>query len=152
MSTPELFSRMAGQWKGVTKTWFKPDELADESETQGKMEIVMSNFVRHTYTGSMQGQPRAGEELIGFDEIISTYQVVWIDDFHMSKAIMISTGKAIENGFSVSGKYEIGGGHEPWGWRTAYELQGDSQLTITAFNIMPGAPEAMAVETVYQRI
>ena len=146
-----LISILVGTWKGSVKTWFRPGELADESEVAGEIVPVFDGqFVRHTYTGSMEGAPRTGEELIGYNGITEQFQVAWIDTFHMSAAIMFSEGGATENGFAVTGQYDVAPGEPQWSWRTEYAPDGD-KLTITAYNILPTGEEAKAVEVMYTR-
>lgn len=65
------------------------------------------------------------------------FQVSWVDDFHMSAAIMFSEGDATARGFAVKGHYDVGPGEPPWGWRTTFERVDADHLTITAWNVMP---------------
>jgi Protein of unknown function (DUF1579) len=152
MTHDELFRQLAGTWQGDSQTWFEPDKLADQSQVRSQFSLVFNGrFLRHIYEGSMQGKPRKGEELIAFNAITGLYQVTWIDDFHMNYAILFSQGPARENGWDVLGQYDVGADQAPWGWRTRYELLDPDHLTVTAFNIVPGGPEAKAVECVYER-
>ena len=145
-------SSLIGDWKGTCKTWFEPGVLADESEVSGTISLVFGESIyRHTYSGWMQGSPRVGEDLIAFNNVSGLVESAWIDDFHMNYGILFSQGKQTANGFSVSGIYAVGENEPDWGWRTQYEMVSDNELVITMYNIMPGAPEELAVEVLYSR-
>lgn len=148
-----FFSRLEGDWTGMSKTWFKPGELADESEVTGHFEkLGTGNFVRHTYTGSMMGKDRVGDETLAFNAVTSKYQSVFTDSFHMNYAFLFSEGDATENGFAVTGKYDVGPGIPQWGWRTEYALVDEDHLVITCYNITPEGEEAKGVEVDYHRV
>ena len=150
--TKDFLQQLVGSWEGMSRTWFEPDQLADESPVKGTITPVLGGrFVRHLSEGTMQGKPRQGEELIAFNSTTKMFQISWVDDFHMSGSILFSEGEGNELGFSVMGKYDVGPGLPQWGWRTVFALIDADHLTISAYNAMPGEAEALAVETKYTR-
>jgi hypothetical protein len=147
-----LLGRLAGTWTGVTRTWFEPDKLADESPTRARIRAVLDGrFVALEYEGAMKGKPLFGMAIIGYHIDAGLYTMAWVDSFHLGTATMHSEGEPRENGFSVLGHYDVPQS-DPWGWRTELTLLSESRLILTAYNIPPGGEEAKALESVYTRL
>ncbi|MEM9478773.1 MAG: DUF1579 domain-containing protein [Verrucomicrobiota bacterium] len=153
-AAPYFFNTMLGDWNGTCRTWFQPGKLADESEISGKIRrVIGGGYLRHEYSGEIQGKMRHGDEIYLFNTAKNRFEVSWIVSFHMSDAIMLSMGNALpaNNGFEVVGSYDAGPGNPPWGWKTVYEIIDAGHLKITAFNITPNGEEAKAGEIEYKR-
>jgi hypothetical protein len=143
----------AGKWKGVSKVWFEPDVLADESPIEGTIESILEGrFLLHRYTTRFKDRTIEGIYLIGFDLQSNQFQVAWADSFHMSTAIMFSKGNANDHDFEVLGSFSD---HQQppqfWGWRTDIHFESE-ELVIIAHMISPAGQSQLATEIRYSRI
>jgi hypothetical protein len=152
MDPSNLFASLIGKWHGTSQTWFEPNKLADESDVDGEFTAgLMPCFITHTYSGTMQGKPRQGQEQLAFNAVTERYQIVWMDTFHMNYAIQFSQGEGTERGFRVLGTYDVGKDSPAWGWQTEYELVDPNRLDITAYNVTPDGQSAKAIALKYVR-
>lgn len=170
-----LLASMAGEWRGVARTWFEPGKLADESPIAGSTRLVLNGmFLLHEYEGTLQGAPMKGIAIIGYSLAEQQWQVSWIDSVHNGTRIMHSKGTVPNGGLSPSsadaevarkrgqspdagtvpsvlGSYPAGEGPD-WGWRTTLEMRGRDNLVISHYNITPGGEESIGVEIDYKRV
>lgn len=148
----QLLSQFTGRWSGLTRTFFEPGILADESPWEGTIRPILNGmFLQHEYSGSINGKPLHGTALYGYNIATGLFESCWVDSFHNGTSMMLSRGPVHSKIFSVLGSYGVPDNSPPWGWRTTIELTDDAALLITMYNITPDGEEAKAVETLYRR-
>ncbi len=157
-----LLARMAGTWKGTSKLWFEPDQLAEETALAGTLELVLDGMhLLHKYDGITMGKRQTGLAIHSYSLGEQRWQTAWVDSFHNGTRILFSQGSAgadarrpnVLGAYPVSSVGPSADSAEPdWGWRTTLDLLSDDHLVITHFNVDPDGMEAKAIEIDYHRI
>ena len=152
-TTPHHFlAKLSGNWRGTSKLWLEPGKLTDEAPLVATIQLLLEGrFALYLYQTSIEGEVQHGMFTFGYNTTLEQFEASWVDSFHTGTAIMFCTGKATENGFSVTGSYPDPTGGPDWEWRTEVELS-DDQLSITAYNISPEGEEARAAEMILTKI
>ena len=151
-SHPHL-AALVGKWQGETKTWFEPDQLADESPWQAEIHLLLGGrFLLYTYQGSLQGEGLEGVALLGYNPQRKRYEMAWVDNLHNGSAIMFSHGGNPDYSFNVLGSFPTGPDSPDWDWRTEILPIDNDELVITHYGITPEGLEWKGVETIYKRV
>ena len=152
-SPHHFLAQLVGGWAGTTRTWLDPDADPTEARTQGSIQLILDGrFIIYLYQSAVDGEPQHGMFTFGYDTTLDQYEASWVDSFHNNTAIMACVGGPREKGFFVLGSYPAPDGGPDWGWRTEVELTDADHLSITAYNIHPEGGEALAVQTILNRV
>ena len=152
MSIVEDLSKYIGSWKGINKLYLSwlPDPLRQSDSNMNVSLKANGQFLSFDYTWAYEGKPQEGLILLGGDSKSDAVQTVWTDSWHSSHTLMVSDGRADENGnVTVKGTYKVEG-HPDWGWRTDIIPNG-KELRIVMYNVSPEGEEELAVETDFSR-
>ena len=145
-------SRLVGRWRGTARTLMGPDADPLEAPWEGEVTSLLGGrFVRFTYRSSVQGTLIAGDMTLAYEAGEKQWRISWIDSFHTSPAILVSTGPAKDGPINVFAKYFAAEGHPHWGWRSeVHDPDGDG-WTVRMFNVTPEGEELLGIEILLTR-
>ena len=133
----------------MTKAWFEPDVVADESPMTGTIRSVLKGrFLIREHSGWMMDKPFEGIAIYGFSLATKKWQAAWIDSFYMPTGIMLSEGEHAGK-FLAHGTYFTGPETPRWGWRTEIESVDADNIVITAYTVSSEGEATKATETTY---
>jgi hypothetical protein len=143
---------LAGDWRGTAQTWLHPDNPPLEGAWEGRIALLLGGrFVRFEYGAHVGDKPHAGELVVAYETPEKFWRMSWIDSFHTSPGILLSTGVPGERAMRATASYYAGEGEPRWSWRTEIDDPEGDTLQIRMINILPDGLEAKAVTIDLQR-
>ena len=141
----------AGTWKATYQLRDPGNMISGDSDSLARVSSVLSDrFVRIDYTWRDKGKPQEGSLLVGWEKSSGVVTMSWVDTWHNSDRIMVSTGIVGADGtLDARGSYSAPPGPD-WGWRTQLSATKDT-LSMVMFNVSPEGLEDRAVDARYTR-
>lgn len=156
MALTKPFSELSGEWKGI-KRLFREGPSGPEIACGMRLTIAAAAhgcFNEFAYTWSIEGAPREGVLLLGYDEQVALATAAWIDSWHQSARVMHLSGTRVnERTISVRGSYAAPPGPDR-GWRidaVVPKIENPDLLSIKMFNISPEDRVELAVAMELER-
>jgi hypothetical protein len=141
----EFLKKYAGNWDCQVKGWMAPGQppTVNQGTFQGEM-ILDGRYLLMNFKGEMFGQPFAGLQLIGFDNMQQKYVTLWIDN--SSTFFFMTTGTRLDNIISESGLWPdpLTGAQAPVKARTTF-VSAD-EYVYEQFMVMPDNSEFKSME------
>ena len=141
----EFLKKYAGNWDCQVKGWMAPGQppTVSQGTFQGEMRLD-GRFLFMDFKGEMFGQPFAGVQIIGFDNMQQKYVSLWIDN--TSTFFFITTGTRQGNVISESGLLPdpLTGAQLPVKARTTWV--GADEYLYEQFMVMPDKSEFKSME------
>jgi len=141
----EFMKKYTGNWDAQVKGWMAPGQppTVSRGAFQGEM-LLGGRFLLMNFRGEMFGQPFAGLQIIGFDNMQKKYVTLWIDN--SSTFFFLTTGTRQDNVVSESGLWPdpLTGAPAPVKAKTTW-VNAD-EYVYEQFMVMPDGSEFKSME------
>ena len=127
-----LLDPLVGKWKTVIKSWMGPgDPIVSNGECE-RMWLLGGRFLQSKSSGTFQGMPFEGMELLGYDMKKKEYNSVWIDN--MGTMLTLGTGgQADPSGkvFTMTSTFDDPLSGKPVSYRMVTKVIDNNSHTLT---------------------
>jgi len=149
----ERLDPFIGTWDQTVKMWMSPGGEAQTSESTATYEWIMGGrFVKGTYSGSFNGQPFKGMDLLGYDNFRQQYISLWIDN--MSSAFMTATGSmnADHTKLTMTGTHDnVMTGQRNQKFKTVTRIESNDRIVYESYGPGPDGTMYKTLEVVSTR-
>jgi len=148
----KLLAKLEGSWNTRTRGWFEGKQTMESSGTCEQKLVLDGHYLQQDYTGSMDGMPFSGINLLGYNNHTQKFESIWIDS--MSTAIYFFVGKGSADGRTITQECSyIDPVRGPAVWRSVTRIKDDNTLEFEMF-ITPtvGKEEKMMEMTVSRNV
>lgn len=151
MAIPKPFAGRAGSYAGKSRlnlAHMPEGQRVKESSSEMHVDFDRNEkYATVTYVWEYEGKKQEGSFLVCGPDDGETFQMGWVDSFHLDYQIMYLKGSVAD--MSAKGNYAYG--EEEYPWRIAFEFPSDSEIVMKMWFISLEGEEEWAVEALYKK-
>ncbi len=90
----EALGNLVGNWQAEVRCWGGPGGEAQMSTATAKGTWIMNGlFLQEDFSGEMMGRPFNGRTILGYDNVLETFKMVWLSDNQTSLFVADGDGE-----------------------------------------------------------
>jgi hypothetical protein len=146
----KLLAKLEGSWNTRTTGYQEGKQVMESSGTCEQKLVLDGHYLEQTYTGTMDGMPFTGINLLGYNNHTKKYESIWIDT--MSTAIYFFVGKGSTDGRTITQECSYDDPiRGPAVWLSVTRIKDDNTLEFEMFITPKGGKKEKMMEMTVAR-
>jgi hypothetical protein len=145
-----LLAKLEGSWITRTRGWFEGKPTMESTGTCDQRLVLNGHYLEQIYTGTMDGMPFSGINLLGYNNYTKKFESVWIDS--MSTAIYFFVGRGSRDGRTITQECSyVDPVRGPAVWLSLTRIKNDNTLEFEMFITPKGGKKEKMMEMTVSR-
>jgi hypothetical protein len=146
----KLLAKMEGSWNTRTTGYQEGKQVMESSGTCEQKLVLDGHYLEQTYTGTMDGMPFTGINLLGYNNHTKKYESIWIDSMSTAIYFFVGTGSADGRTIAQECSY-VDPARGPAVWLSVTRIKDDNTLEFEMFITPKGGKKEKMMEMTVSR-
>jgi hypothetical protein len=146
----KLLAKLEGSWITRTTGYMGGKPVMESTGTCEQKLVLDGHYLEQSYTGTMDGIPFSGLNILGYNNHTKKYESIWIDT--MSTATYFFVGKGSTDGRTITQECSYDDpARGPAVWRSVTRIKDDNTLEFEMFITPEGGRKEKMMEMTVSR-